>query len=134
MRRYEIIFVVRPDVTDEDVEKLITQMQAVVSNSGGKVENVEKMGRRKLAYRIARQREGYYVLFVLEGSGDTVKEFERRLKVTDAVLKYLTVRVDEELKRVEKLKALRAKQEARRPRSKPAAAPPPQPATEPAMG
>jgi small subunit ribosomal protein S6 len=134
MRKYEIIFVVRPDVTDEDVEKLITQMQAVVSNSGGKVENVEKMGRRKLAYRIARQREGYYVLFVLEGSGDTVKEFERRLKVTDTVLKYLTVRVDEELKRAEKLKALRAKQEARRPRSKPAAAPPPQAAAEPAMG
>jgi small subunit ribosomal protein S6 len=75
------------------------------------------------------------VIFSLEGSGDTVKEFERRLKVTDSVIKYLSVRVDEELKRAEKFKAIRAKQEARRPRSKPAAppAPPaPQAAPEPA--
>jgi small subunit ribosomal protein S6 len=75
---------------------------------------------------------------VLEGNGDTVKEFERRLKVTDSVIKYLTVRVDEELKRAEKFKAMRAKQEARRPRSKPApaAAPPaaPQVTAEPAQG
>lgn len=134
MRKYEIIFVVRPDVTDEDVEKLVTQMQGVVTSAGGKIEKVEKLGRRRLAYRVARQREGFYLLFVLEGNGDTVKEFERRLKVTDSVIKYLTVRVDEELKRAEKYKALRAKQEARRPRSKPAAPPAPQTAAEPAVG
>ncbi len=134
MRKYEIIFVVRPDATDEDVEKLVTQMQGVVSSAGGKVEKVEKMGRRRLAYRVARQREGLYVLFVLEGSGDTVKEFERRLKVTDSIIKFLTVRVDEELKRAEKYKALRTKQEARRPRPKPAPAPAPQATAESAAG
>jgi small subunit ribosomal protein S6 len=138
MRKYEIIFVVRPDVNDEDLEKLVTQMQGVATGAGGTIEKVEKMGRRRLAYRVARQREGLYILFVLEGNGDTVKEFERRLKVTDSVIKYLTVRVDEELKRAEKFKAMRAKQEARRPRSKPApaAAPPvaPQVAAEPAQG
>jgi len=138
MRKYEIIFVVRPDVNDEELEKLVTQMQGVVTGAGGTIEKVEKMGRRRLAYRVARQREGFYILFVLEGNGDTVKEFERRLKVTDSVIKYLTVRVDEELKRAEKFKAMRAKQEARRPRSKPApaAAPPvaPQVAAEPAQG
>ena len=128
MRKYEIIFVVRPDVPEEDVDKLITQMEGVVTATGGKLEKTEKMGRRRLAYRVGGQREGFYVRFSLEGSGDTVKEFERRLKVTDAVLKFLSVRVDEELKRAEKLKALRAKQEARRPRSKPAA-PPAGPAT-----
>jgi small subunit ribosomal protein S6 len=123
MRKYEIIFVVKPDTNEEELEKLITQMQGVVTGSGGTIEKVEKMGRRRLAYRVARQREGLYILFVLEGNGDMVKEFERRLKVTDAVIKYLTVRVDEELKRAEKYKALRAKQAARRPRSKPAPAP-----------
>jgi len=133
MRKYEIMFVVRPDVPEEEVEKLIVQMEGIATAAGGKTEKIDRMGRRKLAYRVARQREGYYVLFVLEGTGDTVKEFERRLKVTDTVIKYLTVRVDEELARAEKFRALRAKQEARRPRSKPAAAPP-APAAEPALG
>jgi len=131
MRRYEIIFLVRPDVPEEDVDKLITQMEGVVTGAGGKLEKAEKMGRRRLAYRVAGQREAFFVIFTLEGSGDTVKEFERRLKVTDSVIKYLSVRVDEELKRAEKFKAIRAKQEARRPRSKPATPPPPPPAPQP---
>jgi small subunit ribosomal protein S6 len=125
MRKYEIIFVLRTDVPEEEAEKIIAQMQSVVTTTGGEIEKVEKMGRRSLAYAVARQREGNYVLFVVNGGGETVKEFERRLKVTDAVIKFLTVRVDEELKRAEKLKALRAKQEARRARRKAAAAAPP---------
>lgn len=123
MRNYEIMFIVRPDVADEDADKLITQMEGVAAGAGGKVVKVEKMGRRRLAYRIQRQREGLYVLFKLQGSGDTVREFERRLKVTDTVIKYLTVRIDEDLKRAEKFQALRARQESKRRRSKPAAAP-----------
>jgi small subunit ribosomal protein S6 len=133
MRKYEIIFIVRPDVTDEDVAKLITQMEGVVTGAGGTVEKVEKMGRRRLAYRVARQREGIYVLFLVNGTGDTVKEFERRLKVSDAVIKFLSIRVDEDLDRLAKLKELRAKREARRPR-KPAPAPAASPAPEPAVG
>ena len=132
MRKYEIIFVVKPDVTEEDIGKLITQMEGVVTGSGGTIDKVEKMGRRRLAYRVARQREGFYILFLASGSGDMVKEFERRLKVADAVIKYMTVRVDEDLERVAKYKELRAKQEARRPRNKPAAAPPPTSAPVPA--
>jgi len=119
MRKYELIFIVRTDLPEEELGKLITLMEGVVSSHGGKVEKVEKMGRRRLAYRVQRQREGVYVLFVVEGSGDTVKEFERRLKVNDAVLKYLSVRVDEELKRAEKAKAWRAEQAARKPRPRP---------------
>lgn len=125
MTKYEIIFIVRPDLPEEELSKLITQMEGAVSNSGGKVEKVEKMGRRRLAYRVKRQREGFYVLFTLEGGGETIREFERRLKVTDSVIKFLTVRMDEQLKRVEKKKALRAKQESRRPKPKAATAPPP---------
>ena len=82
------------------------------------------MGRRRLAYRVGKYSEGFYVLFAIEGTGDTVKELERRLKVTDGVVKFLTVRVDEDLKRAAKFKALRAKQEARRPKSRPPASPP----------
>jgi small subunit ribosomal protein S6 len=130
MRNYEIIFIVRPDVPEEDVDKLIAQMEGVVAGAGGKLEKVEKLGRRRLAYRVRKQREGFYVLFQLQGSGDTVKEFERRLKVIDSVIKYLSVRIDEDLERAEKFKALRAKQESKKRRSKPAVAPPPQPAAE----
>jgi len=130
MRNYEIIFIVRPDVTEEDVDKLIAQMEGVVAGAGGKLEKVEKLGRRRLAYRVRKQREGFYVLFRLQGSGDTVKEFERRLKVIDTVIKYLSVRIDEDLERAEKFKALRAKQESKKRHSKPAVAPPPQPAAE----
>src|SRR5438094_939954 len=129
MRKYELIFIIRPDATEEEVDKLITQMEGVVSGAGGKLEKVDKMGRRRLAYHVGRYREGLYVLYVFEGSGETVKEFERRLRVTDSVIKFLTVRTDEELKRAEKLKALRAKQQARKPRPKPAP-PAAQPAAE----
>ena len=130
MRNYEIMFIVRPDVTEEEVDKLIAQMEGVVAGTGGKLEKVEKLGRRRLAYRVAKQREGIYVLFRLQGSGDTVKEFERRLKVIDTVIKYLSVRIDEDLERAEKFKALRTKQESKKRRSKPAAAPAQQPVAE----
>ena len=99
MHKYETIFIIRPDAVEEEVDKLIAQMEGVVDGAGGKMEKVEKMGRRKLAYRVARYREGLYAIFLFEGGGDTVKELERRFKVTDAVIKFLTVRIDEELKR-----------------------------------
>lgn len=124
MRRYEIMFIVRPDVPEEEVDKLIAQMEGVVSSAGGTLQKVEKRGRRRLAYQVNKQREGLYVLFTVEGTGDTIKEFERRLKVTDTVVKYLSVRIDEELKRAEKEKALRAKDEVRRSQLKAKPAPP----------
>ena len=124
MRKYELLFIVRPDTPEEDLDKLVAQMEGVVTGSGGKVEKAEKMGRRRLAYRVSGFQDGHYVLFVLEGDGGTIKEFERRLRVTDSVIKYMTVRVDEGLKRYEKQKAIRAKQESRKPRPKPATPPP----------
>jgi|SRR5213082_2046012 len=127
MHKYETIFIIRPDAVEEEVDKLIAQMEGVVAGAGGKMEKVEKMGRRKLAYRVARYREGLYALFLFEGGGDTVKELERRFKVTDAVIKFLTVRIDEEQKRAEKLKALRVKQQAKKHRPRAAAAPAPPP-------
>ncbi len=117
MRKYEVIFIVRPDASEEDVDKLIAQMEGSVSGTGGQIEKVDKIGRRRLAYRVRGYREGLYTLFTLEGSGDTVKELERRLKVNDAVIKFLSVCVDQDMKRMEKFKTLRARQAARKPKS-----------------
>ena len=104
MAKYEMMFIARTDIPEEEIDKLNAQMESVVSGAGGKTEKVTKMGRRRLAYRVKKQREGLYILFNFEGNGDTVREFERRLKVTDAVIKYLTVRVDERAKPAEKAK------------------------------
>jgi small subunit ribosomal protein S6 len=125
MRKYEMMFIIRPDATEEEADQLIGQMENEVASAGGKVEKVDKMGRRRLAYRVKRFQEGIYVLFTLEGSGDLVKGFERRLRVTDAVIKFMAVRIDEESKRAEKLKAQRAGQAGRKPRSAGAATPAP---------
>ena len=106
-RTYELMFIVRPDMTDEDLEKLISTLQSVVPASGGTVKSVEKMGKRRLAYTVRRFNDGIYVLMVVEGGGAVIHELERRLRVTEPVIKFLTVRVDEEQKRLAKIKALR---------------------------
>jgi small subunit ribosomal protein S6 len=106
-RTYELMFIVRPDMTDEDLDKLISTLQSVVPASGGTVQKVEKMGKRRLAYTVRRFHDGIYVLMVVEGGGAAVHELERRLRVTEPVIKFLTVRIDEEQKRLDKIKKLR---------------------------
>jgi len=106
-RTYELMFIVRPDMTDEDLDKLISTLQSVVPSSGGTVKSVEKMGKRRLAYTVRRFNDGIYVLMIVEGGGAVIHELERRLRVTEPVIKFLTVRVDEEQKRLAKIKALR---------------------------
>ena len=124
-RQYDLIFICRPDTPESDIDKIIATLDHAASEKGGKIEKTEKWGRKRMAYRVQRLREGFYVYMVVRSThGEVVKELERRLKVADAVMKYLTVRVDEELKRQEKLKRHREKRAARRPR-KTAAAPAP---------
>jgi small subunit ribosomal protein S6 len=106
-RTYELMFIVRPDMQDEDLDKLISTLQSVVPTSGGNVVKVEKMGKRRLAYTVRRFHDGIYVLMVVEGGGPVIHELERRLRVTEPVIKFLTVRIDEEQKRLGKIKALR---------------------------
>jgi small subunit ribosomal protein S6 len=106
-RTYELMFIVRPDMTDEDLDKLISNLQSSVPVSGGTVKSVEKMGKRRLAYAVRRFFDGIYVLMVVEGGGAIIHELERRLRVTEPVIKFLTVRVDEEQKRLDKIKKLR---------------------------
>jgi small subunit ribosomal protein S6 len=121
MRIYEIMFIVRPDVVEEDLDKLIAQFDGIVTSTGGKVQKAEKWGRRRLAYEVKRCREGQYILFTIECDPPTVKEFERRLKVADAVVKFLTVRVDPEMKRLAKIKKKRELRAARRRKPSPGA-------------
>jgi small subunit ribosomal protein S6 len=106
-RIYELMFIVRPDMTEEDLDKLIAMLQSIVPASGGSIQKVDKMGKRRLAYTVRRFHEGIYVLLVVEGGGEVIHELERRLRVTEQVIKFLTVRTDEEQKRLDKVKALR---------------------------
>jgi len=106
-RTYELMFIVRPDMTDEDLEKLISTLQSVVPTTSGTVKSVEKMDKRRLAYTVRRFNDGIYVLMIVEGGGPVIHELERRLRVTEPVIKFLTVRVDEEQKRLAKIKAIR---------------------------
>ncbi len=114
MRVYEVIFIIRPDVPEAEVDALVEQMQQGVTGAGGEVAKVEKWGKRPLAYHVAGQREGIYVFFEVNGTGDTLRELERRLKVTESVIKMISVRVDEERKRLAKLRHRREHRAARR--------------------
>ena len=122
-RLYEVMFIVRPDTAEEDVDKLIAGFTASVTNGGGVVKSAEKMGRRKLAYLVRKFNDGNYVLLTVEANGAVVAELERRLRVSEPVLKFITVRMDEEEKRLGKIKALRATK--RKLSAEPAAAPAP---------
>ncbi len=107
MRTYEIAFIAAPNTTDDDLSKLNSQIEHIVAERGGKITKVDNWGRRKLAYRIEKFDEGIYTFVYIEGAGQEIAEIERRLRVTDFVIRHLTVRTDEALKRAEKLKAKR---------------------------
>jgi small subunit ribosomal protein S6 len=116
-RIYDLIFICRPDTPEPEIDKMIATLEQSVSEKGAKVEKIEKWGTRKLAYRVHKLREGFYVYLSLRSSqGELIKELERRLKVSDVVIKYLTVRLDEELKRQQKLIRRRERRAAQRPR------------------
>jgi small subunit ribosomal protein S6 len=106
-RTYELMFIVRPDMTEEDQDKLISTLETAVTSSGGQVKNMEKMGKRRLAYTVRKFHDGMYMLLTFEGGGGLVHELERRLRVSEPVIKFLSVRIDEEQKRLGKIKAIR---------------------------
>ena len=115
MRIYENLFIVKPDATEEEIDLLIEQLSGHITKAGGTVDKVDQWGKRRLAYRVEKNREGFYVLLQFTAEATAVKEFERRLRVQDSVIKYLTVRIDETLKRIEKRKKEREKRAHRRP-------------------
>ena len=113
-RQYELVYILPPDTTEQQVTELHTQVEAVVSRMDGKIEKTENWGRRKLAYEISRQKEGVYVLQVINGSGELMKELDRRLKVMDQVIRHLVVRVDQAKNVVERTRSKRVADSQRR--------------------
>ena len=106
-RSYEIMFIVRPDVEEADLDKLIEGFSKNVTDGGGTVRSTEKMGRRRLAYTVRKFNDGFYILLTIDAAGSLIAEIERRLRVTEQVIKFITVRIDEEEKRLGKIKAHR---------------------------
>jgi small subunit ribosomal protein S6 len=113
-RKYELVYVVSPDATDEQVTELHTQVESIVQRMNGQLEKTDNWGRRKLAYEIGRHKEGTYVLEVINGDGDLMKEIDRRLKVTDLIIRHLVVRVDEEQAVVDRTRDRRTETSRRR--------------------
>src|SRR5689334_4631003 len=121
MRIYEELFIVKPDAPEEEVDSYVEQLRTQLTTAGATVDKVEKWGKRRLAYRVDKYREGSYVLLQFTAGPESVKELERRLRVADMVLKFITVRIDETLKRLDKRKKQRDKRAAKRATSAPAA-------------
>jgi small subunit ribosomal protein S6 len=113
-RKYELVYVVSPDATDEQVTELHTQVEGIAQRMGGTIDKTENWGRRRLAYEIGRHKEGTYVLEVIDGSGELMKEIDRRLKVTDLVIRHLVVRVDEVQSVIDRTRTKRSEVSRRR--------------------
>jgi small subunit ribosomal protein S6 len=134
MRIYEELFIIKPDTPEEEADQYVEQLQTQLTTAGATIDKVEKWGKRRLAYRIDKYREGSYVLLQFTCEADLVREFERRLRVADMVLKFITVRIDETLKRLEKRKKVRDKRAAKRATAAPpSSAVPAQPSLEKMM-
>jgi small subunit ribosomal protein S6 len=114
-RVYEIVFIVDTGTPEEEATRLVESLSNIITEQGGVITRSESMGRRQLAYRIGRKTDGNYWLFEVEGTGAEIAELERRMRVSDAVMRYLTVRVDEERQRAEKLRDRRARKASKRP-------------------
>ncbi len=123
-RSYEVMFIVRPDMADEDVDKIVSTLESNATAAGAKLKNTERMGKRRLAYMVRGFNDGIYLLMTVEAQGNVIHEVERRLRVSEPVIKFITVRVDETQKRVDKIQKLRAAKVKRSTQPQPEAAPP----------
>ncbi len=116
-RTYEVMFIVRPDLPEEETDRVISTVESGASTAGVTVKNMERMGKRRLAYKVRKFQDGLYVLLTVEGPGNALAELERRLRVTEPVIKYITVRIDEEQKRLAKIKKIRDAKVRQRPQT-----------------
>ena len=114
-RQYEVVFIVDPTADEDEVTRLTDSFKQIVTDQGGVITKSESMGKRQLAYEILHKTEGNFVLLEIEGSGREIAELERRMRVNDRIIRYITVRVDEDRRRAEKFRAKRAKKAAKRP-------------------
>ena len=114
IRQYELVYIVSPDASEQQIADLHTQVQEITNRFSGKLEKSDNWGRRKLAYEIGPHKEGTYVLDVISGPGEMVKEIDRRLRVSDQVIRHLTVRVDEENRVIDRARSIRKTESERR--------------------
>ena len=115
MRNYEVVFIAAPNIAGEELDGFIDHIQAVVESKNGKVVKVDNWGKKSLAYKIKKFREGYYVVLTIDGDGSAIAELERRFRVTDYIIRFISVRIDEDLKRSEKIKSARQKKAGKQP-------------------
>ena len=114
-RIYEVMFIIDADAPEDEVAQLSEGFQRIITDQGGTITKAEVMGKRRLAYPIGRKNEGTYILLEIEGAGSEIAELERRMRVNDRIIRYITVRVDEDRRRAEKFQAKRARKAAKRP-------------------
>jgi small subunit ribosomal protein S6 len=107
VRTYEVVFVAAPTLTTEELDGFIAHVQGVVEGRNGKILKIDNWGKRPMAYKIKKYRDAFYVVLTIEGDGAAIAELERRFRVTDYIIRFLSVRIDEDLKRSEKLRAIR---------------------------
>ena len=115
-RTYEVMYIVDPETPADRIEKLNEAVGKVIEKEGGTVVRMDDIGRKQLAYPIEKKNEGHYVLFEINGSGQEILELERRMRVNDMIIRYITIRVDEDRKKAEKLQAKRENRQAKRAR------------------
>ncbi|MGC2235821.1 MAG: 30S ribosomal protein S6 [Pyrinomonadaceae bacterium] len=113
-RVYEVMYIGTPDAAEDDIVKLNEAIEEMIAKGGGEVVRTDNMGKRRLAYPINKKTEGYYVLFEIADSGQSIAELERRMRVNDNIIRYLTVRVDEDRKAAEKNRAKRERKHTNR--------------------
>lgn len=123
-RTYEVMFIVRPDLQEDEMDKVLSNLETQATTAGATVKTLERMGKRRLAYTVRKFNDGFYVLLTVDADGKAIHEIERRLRVSDPVIKFISVRIDEEQKRLEKIKQLRSTR-VKRSTAEPAAAPAP---------
>jgi small subunit ribosomal protein S6 len=120
VRTYEVAFIAAPTLTAEELDAFIAQMQTIIEGKSGRVVKVDNWGKKSLAYKIKKFRDGYYVILTIEADGPIITELERRFRVADHIIRFLSVRIDEALKRSEKMKAVRQRKSGSRPAAPPA--------------
>ena len=113
-RTYEVMYIVNPETADETIAKLNDAVGKLIEKEGGSVVRMDDIGRKPMAYQIEKKREGYYVLFEIEGSGQEIAELERRMRVNDMIMRFITVRVDEDRKKADKIRTKREARQAKR--------------------
>ena len=118
-RTYEVMYIVNPDTADDKIAKLNDAVEKLIQKEGGNVVKIDDIGRRKLAYPINKKNEGYYVLFEIEGTGQEIAELERRMRVNDMIIRYMTVRVDEDRSAADRVRAKRENRKSRKANFRP---------------